>query len=348
MPSRSLPTIPYFDARATGLAAHLHARAAAARALRDACLPLPAALMPVLTPLDLLMGRWLGRSASIYRREAAEMAAHLNFAGAMTINMSYQYGCTTGAGQGPDGAPLMRRSLDWPFHGLGRMVEVVHQRGAAGDFYNVTWPGAIGVLTALAPQRFAAAINQAPCVRRTPGAPLRGFDYAVNFHRTVTKETGWPPDHLLRYAFETCTDAEAAVDLLCREPVSRPVLFSLCAPHVQSCAVIERRERKACVYRGVFAVANDWQKPERAWEPRGEPYFDRRRDNAARHAAMQAALRASEQEFSWVKIPILNRNTRLAVEMSPASGTLLVLGYERATGGALPAAATGVFDLTTV
>jgi hypothetical protein len=36
--------------------------------------------------------------------------------------------------------------------------------------------------------------------------------------------------------------------------------------------------------------------------------------------------------FEWVAVPVLNRFTRLAVEMCATSGTLRVAGYERATG----------------
>ena len=66
-----------------------------------------------------------------------------------------------------DEGPVLRRTLDWPFPGLGRLVEVARQRGAAGDFLSVTWPGFAGLLTAVAPGRFAASINQAPMRRRT-------------------------------------------------------------------------------------------------------------------------------------------------------------------------------------
>ena len=74
-----------------------------------------------------------------------------------------------------DDAPWLVRTLDWPFPGLGRHVEIALMRGAAGDFYNVTWPGFVGVLTAMAPGRFAAAVNQAPLRRRTQPSGLRAL-----------------------------------------------------------------------------------------------------------------------------------------------------------------------------
>ena len=60
------------------------------------------------------------------------------------------------------------RTLDWPFKGLGRHIAVARMRGAGGgDFFSVTWPGYVGALTAMAPGRFAACINQAPMWRRS-------------------------------------------------------------------------------------------------------------------------------------------------------------------------------------
>ena len=49
-----------------------------------------------------------------------------------------------------------------------------------GDFFSVTWPGYVGALTAMAPGRFAASINQAPMWRRMRHRWLRPLDFAVN------------------------------------------------------------------------------------------------------------------------------------------------------------------------
>ena len=71
-------------------------------------------------------------------RHLRDVARISGFPGALTLNMSYLFACTTSAAAGPNGAPLLRRSLDWPFDGLGRCVEIAWQSGPAGDFYNVT------------------------------------------------------------------------------------------------------------------------------------------------------------------------------------------------------------------
>ena len=53
-------------------------------------------------------------------------------------------------------------------------------RGDCGDFFSVTWPGYVGALTAMAPRRFAACVNQAPMRRRTAHRWLRAYDFAAN------------------------------------------------------------------------------------------------------------------------------------------------------------------------
>lgn len=45
-------------------------------------------------------------------------------------------------------------------------------------------------------------------------------------------------------------------------------------------------------------------------------------------------------EFAWVAPPVLNSQTRLAVEMCPATGVLRAIGYEQADGQDLPGPVT--------
>ena len=117
----------------------------------------------------------------------AAIAAALEFSGIWFLNGSYQWGCTSCARDDAEhGAPWLARTLDWPFPGLGRHVEVVQMAGAAGDFYSIAWPGFVGVLTGMAPGRFSAAINQAPMYRRTQRPGLRPFDMLANAAAT------WP------------------------------------------------------------------------------------------------------------------------------------------------------------
>jgi hypothetical protein len=79
-----------------------------------------------------------------------------------------------------DGVPWLARTLDWPFPGLGRYADVVRLEGPAGEYFSVTWPGYAGVLTATAPSRFTACINQAPMYRRTQHPWLHLYDLGAN------------------------------------------------------------------------------------------------------------------------------------------------------------------------
>jgi hypothetical protein len=316
--------IPFLDLRDGGPIAHARARTDAAVALRNACLGKVAPLgRYCLGPIDRMATKWLRRSGSKYRAELEHVAEILGFPGAMTLNMAYLFACTTQAYQGPDGIPRIRRTLDWPFQGLGRAVEMTWQSGPAGEFYNATWPGAVGVLTAMAPGRFCAVINQAPMKRRTRGALGFALDAAVNLRDALSLEGGWPPDHLLRYAFEACDSFEDAVKLIAREPLGRPTLFTLAGVKPGEMALIERTEREARIYRGPVIVANDWQEPQPGWQARMSEA-----NNVARRAAMRE-VSPDAAPFSWVSEPVLNRLTRLAVEMSSAgNGDFAARGYE--------------------
>jgi hypothetical protein len=205
------------------------------------------------------------------------------------------------------------RSLDWPFQGLGKGVEVAWQSGPAGEFFNVAWPGAVGVLTAMAPSRFAAVINQAPMRRRTRNFLGLPYDFVVNLMTALNREDGWPPDHLLRLAFETCANFEEAIALLAREPLARPAVFTVTGAETGEMAIVERTEREARVLRGPVIVANDWQKPRFGWNARMG--FE---NNEARKAALRD-VRPGKPAFRWAVPPVLNKTTRLVVEMSAAA-----------------------------
>ena len=149
-----LKAIPLVDVRDGGPPQHARQSAERARALRDACIAFfPRAARPFVPALDWLSYRSLTRSRSPYVAEIAQIAASLGFSGVWLLNASYQWGCTARAGE-QGGAPWLARALDWPFRGLGHHTELAHMRGRCGDFVSVTWPGYVGVLTAMAPGRF--------------------------------------------------------------------------------------------------------------------------------------------------------------------------------------------------
>jgi hypothetical protein len=320
--------IPALDFRAGGPVAHAEQRRNAMLALREACFSVvPAPLRSVALPLDRISRVWLRRSPSPYVPEIARIAEIAGRPGVWFVNASYEWGCTTRIDVEP--APFLRRTLDWPFPGLGRHVEVALQDGGAGAYANVTWPGAVGVLTAVAPGRFAAAINQAPMYRRTLGLALFPADFLLNGIGTWRGRGRWPASHLLRHAFDRCAGFEEAVELLTETPLARPTLFSIVGAEPGQGCLIERTETAATVHRGRACIANDWhpQGPKRPgrWIPRGRlirgmPDSEHRRSRLDRHAPAAP--------FDWLDEPVLNGLTRLAVEASAATGELRVVGFE--------------------
>jgi len=333
----SLPEIPLVDVRVGGPLRQAQEGASRARALRDDCLTFfPSATTLALPTLDRLARRWLSRSQSPYVSEIAGIAAFLGFSGVWFLNGSYQWGCTSMA-RDEEGEPWLARTLDWPFPGLGRHVEIGHKWGAAGDFYSVTWPGYVGTLTAMAPGRFAASINQAPLWRRTRHPLLRPVDIAANAISTW-RIRHIPPDQLLRQVFETCPDFATARATLERTPVARPVIFTLVGTKAGERCVIERTEEDYQTRSTMTVAANDWLEQRDPWEARigGDVVLSCSYDDAAANsrarretiAAFDGSLTGGH--FGWLREPVHNRYTRLAAEMCPARGVLRVMGFDEA------------------
>src|ERR1700681_3070033 len=100
-----LSEIPVVDLRQGGPPYHARHSAGEARALRDACLSFfPRVAWPLIPSLDRASRRWLMRSRSPYVGEVAEIAAELDFSGVWLLNASYQWACTSLAGE-HNGAP---------------------------------------------------------------------------------------------------------------------------------------------------------------------------------------------------------------------------------------------------
>jgi hypothetical protein len=348
-PADTLAAIPFVDLRAGGTVGRARFASERAFALRDDCISfLPRAATAALPLIDAITRRWLMRSRSPYTGEIAAIAAALGCRGIWFLNGCFQWGCTTMA-RAQDGAPWLLRTLDWPFPGLGRHLEVQRMHGPAGEFHNLGWPGFVGVLTASAPGRFAAAINQAPLWRRTRHPWLRPCDMALNGIRT------WgirhlPPDHLLRDVFETCRDFGEARHRLEVTPVARPVIYTLIGCTADERCVIERTVDGFRTHTGVTAAANDWLQCQPRWEARvsANVMFTRSFEESAGNSRRRREQlwtwsgRLEEEPFRWVAPPVLNLYTRLAVEICPALGELRAIGYESKDGAELPRPVTTV------
>jgi len=353
MTTGALPAIAVVDVRDGGPVRHARERARGAQALRDDCLAwFPAVAGPFVPMMDRLARRWLKRSRSPYVAEIEAIAATLGFPGVWLLNGSYEWGCTAVAREEGE-LPWLARTLDWPFPGLGRHAEVARMRGPAGEFFSVTWPGYVGVLTAMAPGRFSIAINQAPLRRRTRAPWLRLYDIAANAVNTWRRIRHIPPDQLLRVVFEECTTFAQARRRLEGTPIARPVIFTLagCGPGER--CVIERTEQGFVTRTSATCAANDWLETTAGWEgrvgadvvmtcsPAEAAEASRRRREAL--AGWNGSLK--DDSFAWLTPPVLNRFTRLAIEMCAAAGTLRVAGYECAPGAEVAHRAT---DVTTV
>jgi hypothetical protein len=331
-----LATIPVVEVASGGQVRHAIDDRARAQLLRDDCLAwLPRVARLALPALDAVTRHWLERSASPYVAEIAAIAAALDYSGIWFLNGCYQWGCTALARE-EGGTPWLARTLDWPFPGLGRHVEIARTRGAAGAFDTVTWPGFVGALTACAPGRFAACSNQAPLRRRTHHPWLRPYDIALNVLATG-RICFIPPDHLLRAVFETCSSFAEARQRLETTPVARPVIYTLVGCRRGERCVIERTEQGFETREEDTSAANDWLRSRPSWEARGSSraMLTRSYEEAAeRNIKRKRQLAAWTGEFArgtfeWVVPPVLNAFTRIAVEMCPAAGVLRAVGYEK-------------------
>lgn len=274
---------------------------------------------PVVVAGDMLSRRWLERSKNPYLEEIHAVQHLLPGRAAYLLNMSYEWACTTSVAPDPAGVGMrLCRTLDWKLKGLGRTLIMARQRGPAGDYLNATWPGSVGIYTAMAPGRFAAAINQPPLRSHSPlTVPLdwlaaRGRQYA---------SSDLPPSHLLRRAFDTCADYEEARAMLRDTPLCMPVFFSLAGNARGEGCIIERTEREAIVHEAPAAIANHWIAVKRPGRQRG-------RDSKQRHACMLDAMTTQHMDFAWVRPPIRNKDTRVASEMNPATGDFALQGWE--------------------
>lgn len=322
-----MKSVPIVDMREGGPPAHARQRRNQALALRAACLdwlPCGGLLARLADPLARW---WLCRSASPLVGEIDAIARTLGRPGVWLLHGAYAFGCTALAAESSEG-PVLRRTLDWPFPGLGKLVEVTRQRGPAGEFLNVTWPGFAGVLTAIAPGRFAASINQAPMRRRTSAGWLLWLDYVLNAVAAFFTSSRPPPEHVLRRAFETCATFDEACRLLARAPVARPVLYLVAGLASGERMLIERDGDRTRLYRDDTVVANAWRDHSHGWQPRvcgeGKPVENNRR----RVAAMAACADVHPPGLEWVAPPVANACTRVAAEMCAATGRLVVAGWE--------------------
>ena len=268
---------------------------------------------------DIVSRNWLKRQHNPLADEIDAVATEAGKSGAWLLNLSYEWSCTTGAGPDPSGnGNRMLRTLDWPLDGLGETVVVAKFKGKAGPYYNVTWPGFVGVVTAMAPGRFSAAINQPPFRKWSRSCWL---DWGINRSRLMARKA-LPPTHLLRDIFDTCATYDEARERLIETPLAIPAFFTLSGTGPDQACLIEREEDAASIHESPTACANHWV-------ARDVPGHYRGVDSPGRLNLMAETRDNAADGFDWVAAPILNETTRIAVVANALEGKLLVRGYER-------------------
>ncbi|MEZ5926045.1 MAG: hypothetical protein R3D57_16875 [Hyphomicrobiaceae bacterium] len=312
-----LPPIPVHDVGSElGLSTLAHAHAHAAALLDEAAGHTPELL---LTLADRISRQWLARSANPYLDEIDAVARRLGRAGGYFFNVHYEWGCTTGVKPASGGrSARLVRVLDWRTPGLGRHIMAARLVGDAGPWTTMTWPGFAGVLQAMAPGRFSAALNQAPMHMPTGLMPA---DWAVNRTR-IWRNGHLPPAHLLRRVFEQATSYNAALEMLVSTPVSAPAIFTLAGLDAGQGVIVERRETEARVHAGGNCAANTWQAPDWSGRPRGKA-------NAERLAMLRGIRGEVGRDLSWLDAPVLNETTRLVMLADAREGWIVAQGYER-------------------
>jgi len=332
-PSFQLQPIPVVETGAAFPLETLELEETRAHALMDCA---TASVSPrLLRALDGISRRWLIKQGSIHLDEIDAIAGRLARPGVYFLSVNYEWGCTCRVGPSPDGrSARLVRVLDWVTGGLGRYAVAARVAGAAGPFVSLTWPGYTGVLQAMAPGRFSAALNQAPM-----RSPLGVFhlDWALGRGR-VWRMPHPTPTHLLREVFETAPSFAEAKRMLTERPISTPAIFSLAGVNASETAVIERTERDARVYEGGNTAANHWQTP--GWKG-----LSRGNDSPGRACQMHRIPMELDPAFEWLAPPILNWNTRLAMVADAREGRLVAKGYEPAGRTAAPATAPLVLDV---
>jgi hypothetical protein len=334
--AESLRTIPIIDARDAAQPAAFAARERAAEVAH-----VLAVARRRYTPAGLALGdavsrRWLARNASPLGAEIGAVAAVLGRPGAHLLNLSYEWACTCGLRDAGEAAgPQMLRVLDWDLDGLGETLCVIRQRGPAGEWLHIGWPGFAGAITALAPGRFAVAINQPPlpltrlgAVARGRGAALAGLvvDWAAA-RPAAWRSRALPPGHLLRQVCDAAPDYATALRLLRETPIAAAAAFTLAGTRRGEAAVIERAGAAHALRPAapVAAVANHWDGLDHPGAPRWM-------ESHARQQWMAAVLAAGPVApgFGWLAPPLANPGTRLAAVMRPATGALELVGMNGA------------------
>ena len=334
----ALVEIPLIDAREGGMAGFVRSQKdkiqKLARLTRGQLGWFSRVVAPFVYPvMDTVSKWWLKKTKNPYYEEIKDTAKVVGEKGVYAHNVIYEWSCTTGALKTPERkAPQLVRVMDWLIKGMGKHIAVVHQKGPAGEFHNITWPGLTATFNGVAKGRFAAAINQAPMQRHFFGGPVTDW---FRTHGRVFKSNAMPAGHLLRHVFENAANYNEAKDMLTNTPIASPVIFTLTGVKEGEGCVLERLEKKAVVRE----IASDTE-PDRVFTTNhfqtqlngvGDGWTGRGFDNYARYEGARGIdpAKVNQDGFQWFTPPLANKYSRLAMVADAASGEFRLVGTEK-------------------
>lgn len=289
---------------------------------------------------DHLSRLWLKRRDNLFFDEISAVARGIGRPGVYLLNIIYEWACSTSAGPDPlTHGNRMIRVLDWNLPHIGRYVVIGRHETDHGAYYNVTWPGYAGVLTAMAPGRFSAAINQAP--RQRPLGIYWLDEVIVHLGMFRTPDT-IPVAHLLRRVFEETPDYGSARRMLMDETIdlAMPALVTLSGIEPEESCVVEAIGRKrflhsaAAAQHGIIGAANDWLSPGLPGEARDNAlawssHKTTRASNAERRQTVCRLQRGAFAGVADLAPPVLNGHTVLVASANARRGMLSVEALDR-------------------
>lgn len=347
--SRSIADIPLIDVDAHASAAMCRHDLDRMQALvRSALGRRSHFVLPYVTRfVDHISHAWLNRQADSYLDEIRHVAGLLGRPGAFFLNAVYEWSCSTSVGPAPSGCGArMIRVLDWGLAGMGKHAVIARHATKFGAFYNATWPGYAGVVNAMAPGRFCAAINQAP---RVPILGLGPLDEMITRLRLFTSNDTTLASHLLRRVFETAPDYRAAVEMLSDQKVllAAPALFMLSGIEPDEGCVIEAFGKERRIHRtdeapgAVLGIANQWLSADLKGKARNEsvtvaPALKPEANNALRRKMITDFQKGEFHGSSDLAEPVLNSQTVMVMIGNAGSGELAIETLDPPRGEILP------------
>lgn len=293
--------------------------------------------------------RWLERRQNPYLPEIARIAKAVGRRGGYFFNIVYEWGCSTSVARDPAGeGARMIRVLDWELRGMAKHTVIAEQQTPVGPFYNLTWPGYAGVVTGMAPGRFAAAINQGP---RFVAYKSFWLNEIAARWRMLHCGAAIPATHLLRRAFEAAANFEEAIAVLMKtdEAVATPAIFVVSGTSEHDGAIVEAcgHERRVTRMNGApLGIANNWISPDL----HGVPHAPAREWAGAMTAEQDSAMRRAgicrmqDGPFGGAATlppPMLNSRTVMVAEMNARTGHMRIEALESPKPGVLPHAVAG-------